>query len=196
MDKFEKKYELIQDLNTLYTNRKVYRVKALRDFGKVRKGDIGGFIEGEHNLSHEGDCWIDGDAYVVDQAKVYEDAYICQKAWVFDNALIYGKAIIRGEAAIYHHARVYGNAKVYDYGRVYNSAHVFKEAIIHGNARIKGSMKVTKPVTVIDNNEVIITVTEDKVHVYQSTIYTKDDLPEIYNRILIATKRINREDID
>lgn len=50
----DKKYELIE---TYYTGR--YRIKALKDFQlvtgeMVKKGDLGGRVDGEHNLSHEG----------------------------------------------------------------------------------------------------------------------------------------------
>jgi hypothetical protein len=49
----KKKYELIKsDIPGLY------RIKAVRDFSDVKKGDIGGYVESEDNLSHEGDCWV------------------------------------------------------------------------------------------------------------------------------------------
>lgn len=38
------------------------RIKALRDFGDVKAGDLGGFIEKESNLSHDGNAWVFGDA--------------------------------------------------------------------------------------------------------------------------------------
>lgn len=184
MNNTNKKYELIEAANNVYQNAKVYRIKALRDFGTIRKGDIGGWVETEHNLSHEGNCWIHDNAYVINKARVYEDALVCSDAWVFDNAEVYGHAIISGEANIYHHAKVYGNAKVYGYGRVYNSAQVFGDAIIHGNARIKGTMKARKPVTVIDNSDVIITMADNKIHIYQSTVYTEEELPDKYRGVL------------
>ncbi|MGV3152709.1 hypothetical protein [Sarcina ventriculi] len=44
----DKKYKLIKsDIKGLY------RVKAVRDFGDVKKGDIGGYVENPNNLSHE-----------------------------------------------------------------------------------------------------------------------------------------------
>ena len=61
-----KKYELV-DYNKK-TN--LYRVKALKDFGSVKVGDIGGWIEKEENLSHYGDAWVSGDAQVTGEAKV------------------------------------------------------------------------------------------------------------------------------
>ena len=49
----EKKYELIPS-----DKEGLYRIKAVKDFSNVKKGDIGGYIEGEKNLSHDGNCWI------------------------------------------------------------------------------------------------------------------------------------------
>ena len=48
---YEMKYELIPS-----DREGFYRVKALRDFNDVKKGDIGGYVEGEKNLSQYGDC--------------------------------------------------------------------------------------------------------------------------------------------
>ena len=39
------------------TERTVYRIKALRDFGDVKTGQLGGWIEKESNLSHDGNCF-------------------------------------------------------------------------------------------------------------------------------------------
>lgn len=45
-----KKYKLTDETKWLY-GRTLHRIVALRDFGNVRKGDIGGWIEKEDNLS-------------------------------------------------------------------------------------------------------------------------------------------------
>ena len=42
----------------------LYRIRALKSFGDVRTGDIGGFVQFEANLSQEGDCWVYGDSRV------------------------------------------------------------------------------------------------------------------------------------
>ncbi|EJF74094.1 hypothetical protein ME7_01609 [Bartonella birtlesii LL-WM9] len=34
----------------------LYRICALKDFDDVKAGHLGGFIEKESNLSHEGNC--------------------------------------------------------------------------------------------------------------------------------------------
>ena len=60
-DPATKKYELVGPPNEYG----LYRIRALRDIVKtIEKGDLGGLVEGEHNLSHEGDCWIDYGARV------------------------------------------------------------------------------------------------------------------------------------
>jgi hypothetical protein len=47
-----------------------YRIVALRNFGNVTKGDKGGLIQNETNLSHENNCWVSGDAIVSGDAKI------------------------------------------------------------------------------------------------------------------------------
>ena len=49
----EKKYKLTDETINL-CGKKLCRIKALKDFEDVKKGDKGGFIEDEHNLSHDG----------------------------------------------------------------------------------------------------------------------------------------------
>ena len=77
----EKKYKLTDETINL-CGKKLCRIKALKDFGDVKKGDKGGFIEDEHNLSHDGNSWV------YDNAKV------------FDNASVYGNAMVYGNAKI------------------------------------------------------------------------------------------------
>lgn len=65
----EKKYELTEETFAV-DGHVLHRIKALRDLGNVKKGDIGGWIECEDNLSHGGDCWVYGDAKVLGDAEV------------------------------------------------------------------------------------------------------------------------------
>lgn len=44
--------------------------RALKDFGNVKKGDIGGFVESEDNLSQDDDCWIYDNAVVCGNARI------------------------------------------------------------------------------------------------------------------------------
>ena len=76
-----KKYKLTDESITIY-GRRLYRIEALIDFSDVEKGDKGGFIESEKNLSQKGDCWVYGDAKVYGNAEVVNNAdYIVFKNW-------------------------------------------------------------------------------------------------------------------
>jgi carbonic anhydrase/acetyltransferase-like protein (isoleucine patch superfamily) len=88
------------------------RIQALRSFGEVEEGDIGGWIEKESNLSHEGDCWVGDEAKVYDAAMVHGDAQVYEHASVHEEALISGDASVFGEAEVYGEACVFGDAKV------------------------------------------------------------------------------------
>lgn len=48
----------------------LHRIIAIRDFSNVKKGDLGGWIEKEENLDHEGNAWVFGDARVYKNALV------------------------------------------------------------------------------------------------------------------------------
>ncbi|WP_375643790.1 MULTISPECIES: hypothetical protein [unclassified Bartonella] len=76
-----KKYEFT-DEKTVFDGRTLHRIRALRDFGYVKKGDLGGFIEKEDNLSHDGNFWVSGNA------KVYGKAKVCGFAEIFGNTVI------------------------------------------------------------------------------------------------------------
>ena len=86
----EKKYKLTEE--TLEIDGHVLnRIIALRDFGEVKKGDLGGFIEKESNLAHDWNCWIYNDAVVRGNAMVYGDAKVYGNAIVYGNAKVCGK---------------------------------------------------------------------------------------------------------
>ena len=76
----------------------LHRIVACKNFGNVEKGEEGGWIEKEENLSQENDAWVFGDARVFDNARVYGNARVSGDAWVYDNARVSGDLkIIGGE---------------------------------------------------------------------------------------------------
>lgn len=86
------KYEITE--KTTITNGKVLkRIRSLKDFDNVKKGQYGGYVESERNLSQKGSCWVNG------LACVYEDALVCEDAMVSGSSIISGKAIIGGSAS-------------------------------------------------------------------------------------------------
>ena len=80
-----KKFELTTDFITAF-GIKLFRIKALVEFGTVKAGELGGYIEKEENLDHGGDAWVYGNA------RVYGDAWISGNARVYSNAWVCGDA--------------------------------------------------------------------------------------------------------
>ncbi|HEL1667359.1 hypothetical protein F6P40_09735 [Streptococcus suis] len=54
----DKKYELVLDDTISFWGWKLFRIRALISFGSVEVGDLGGYIEKEENLSHDGNAWV------------------------------------------------------------------------------------------------------------------------------------------
>ena len=64
-----KKFELTREFIT-FLGRKLFRIKALVEFGDVKAGELGGYVEKEENIDHEGDAWVYGNARVYGNALV------------------------------------------------------------------------------------------------------------------------------
>ena len=162
----EKKYELVPDAEERFMGRVVHRICAMRDFGCVHAGGIGGFVESEDNLSQEGEAWIYGDAVVCDGAKVLENASVSGYAKVLGNASVYNDAVVAGHASVYGNARVYGKSRVNEGAPVYGQAEVggfatvtghasvCGEATINGVAGVTGSATVCGPANLYEGAEI------------------------------------------
>ena len=135
MKAMKRKYELTGETLKLYGTT-FRRIKALIDFSDVMAGDLGGWVENEDNLSHDGDAWVYGNA------RVYNDARVFGNALVFDNARVYGNAEIHGEAWVFGNAKVFDNAQVYKDAWVYGDAQVYDNARVYGNALVYGDAQV------------------------------------------------------
>ena len=98
----EKKYRTEKEGDML-------RIIALKDFANVKKGDKGGLIEKESNLSQYGDCWVYGGARVFGDARVWGfaqvsgDAVISDKARVSESAKVGGNACVSGNVKLWSH---------------------------------------------------------------------------------------------
>lgn len=150
----EKKYEILEN-DTIQVNvHKLHRIRALRNFWPVEKGQLGGYVESEENLSHNGDAWVFGNAKVFDHARVSDNAqvsgnaYVFGYAWVrgnakvFDNAKVFGEASVYGNAYVFGDAWVFGNAKVCDHATVFGKAEVYGDAFIFGDSHVFGNAHV------------------------------------------------------
>lgn len=102
----EKKYILTRNDIIKYNGHILYRIQAVKSFDKVKKGDLGGYVESEDNLSHEGNAWVKDDAWVFGNAFVADNSLVYGNAEVYDNACISENAKIGGHACIYNNAKV------------------------------------------------------------------------------------------
>jgi UDP-3-O-[3-hydroxymyristoyl] glucosamine N-acyltransferase len=103
-----------------------YRPKALKNFSDVSKDDIGGHLEGYHNLSQTRDCWV------------YDKAKVTGNAKIFENAKIFG------------YSRVCGDAKVYGNARIYDSVTITGNVQVLGIAQVSGCVYICKDVIIKD----------------------------------------------
>jgi carbonic anhydrase/acetyltransferase-like protein (isoleucine patch superfamily) len=140
--KMERKYEFTGEEKQLDNGVIVKRIRAIRSFGSVKAGDIGGWIEKEENLSHDGNAWVADEAIVYGDAKVYGDAQVYNHARVFGFSKVYGYAIVRDGAKVSEHTSVNNNAQVYGNAKVSGNAYIFGDARVYGNAQVYGDARV------------------------------------------------------
>lgn len=107
-----KKFELTTEFITNALGKKLFRIKALVEFGSVKAGELGGYAEKEENISQDGNAWVSGDARVYGNAWVSGDARVYGDAWVHGNAKVFGNAWVYGDTEVSGDAKVSDNAEV------------------------------------------------------------------------------------
>lgn len=103
------KYKLTKNTKS-WCGITLFQIEATVSFGAVAKGELGGWVEKEANLSQDGNAWVYGNAAVYGDARVYGNAQVYGDAWVYGNAVVYGNARVYGNAAVYGNARVSAKA--------------------------------------------------------------------------------------
>ena len=169
----EKKYKMLKEDTIEVKGHTLYRIEALRDFGIVKKGNLGGFVEKEKNLSQFGGCWVFDNAKVFDNARVSDDAKVFGNARTYGNAEIFGNARIYGDAKVscgaevYCNALVYGDAEIRECAIVFGDTEVYDNAVIRGNAMVFGNARVFGNAIVSDDAKVF-----GKSEVFNSSVLT------------------------
>jgi len=125
-----KKYKILRDQTMEHEGRTLYRIlRLLTD-------EVGGWIEGPHNLSQDGACWVS------DNAMVYGEAKVSDGAFVHGNAKVSGNAKICGGSHVHSNARVYGDARVTEHSIVGGDSEVFGNASVGGHSMVFGNARV------------------------------------------------------
>lgn len=162
----ELKYKISTEAKT-YRGHKLYQIVALRNFGNVREGEKGGWIEYPYglsayagNLSHDGLSWVGASSVVYGSARIDENAQVVgqsivsghskvsgssyvQDSRVSGNAVIYGKARliqskITQSASLYDFAEVTGGATIKGHVHIGGNAQVHIKGVIDGNVELGG----------------------------------------------------------
>lgn len=198
-----KKYKFTDEF-IKFKNKKLYRIEALRTFGDVKKGDKGGFIEKEENLSHNDSCWIYDDSLVYDEATVYDNAIIKNKSHIHDNAKVFGNAkvyeevnifenanisgevAIKGTSSIYGSAKIFGNVKISGSTKVFGNASITASVLISDKAKIYGSARITGKAVIKDNAQIFDNAAiSDGIICENSRVY---DNAEIHDKVILCGK--------
>ncbi|KAB2541170.1 MULTISPECIES: hypothetical protein [Rhodobacterales] len=116
-----KKYELVLEDCINVSGEPLYRIRALVDFANAASGDLGGYVQSETNLSHDGECWIADEAIVQHDSRIEDDA------------LIYG------------HAHIFGGATVKDGAKIGGFAQVSRQMVISGDGIIEADRPTAGP---------------------------------------------------
>lgn len=140
-----KKYQLTSEAITV-NGRTLYRIQAIADFGDVKAGDKGGFVESEGNLDNEITllpcacaCWVYGNAKIYGTSKIKFAAKVTGDAEVY-NTEVTDSAIV-ADHAICDDSIIANQAEIRDYASVHDCK-VTGNSVISGNAKIAGTTHV------------------------------------------------------
>lgn len=96
----------------------LWQICALKDFSDIQAGQLGGWIENEHALSQQGNCWlygtqcrVFGGSRVDGDAQIYGESTLCHQATISGTAII-EDSLISGECRIFDSARVGNGSQV------------------------------------------------------------------------------------
>ena len=187
------KYELTVDIYAYNPKLILRRIRALKDLPShgVKKGDLGGFVEFESNLSHDGDCWISGTAKVYENARVSGNAEVHGDAMVFGSALVFGNAEVHGRAKIYGEAHVFGSALIFGDAQVYGNAEVLGYTTLGGLRHVSESKRIpdTKEA---DSEKVVSPVDKDPIlEALFAELVLEEDLKDVQERLVQLRKVIS-----
>lgn len=197
MDEIEKKYEFTGETKEV-DGVTVRRIRALSRVGWRRAGTVGGWIEGEHNLS-QGDnrSWVGDEAVVMGRASVMENGRVSERAIVREACTIRSNGYVGGDAVLAGCVFVRDRGTVGDSAKVRGTVRIAGESYVGGDARLDGLLwlnglcniqgdavingngvdgvtlhdaKIDGPAEITDAGHVLVLrgVTDDRVTVYRT----------------------------
>lgn len=180
-EQVQRKYYLTGETKRTTDDRVLRRIRAARDIPEigVKKGDLGGFIEKDWNLSHAGTCWIHsydyGDGELEGEAMVYGSARVIEDAQIYDHSKVFGSALVSGHAALFDYACVFDYTRVFDDAKIAKYAQIYGKSQVFGSATVTGFSKVHGEAIILDSS----VVTDSHVSFYadiRGASYVKDKM--------------------
>lgn len=124
----DKKYELVLETIHKFYCRPMYRIRALKDFSDVKKGQYGGYVESEENLSQSGNCWI------------YDHSIVCKGARVIDNAIVKDSSTVTNYSEISDDAIIEKGSRIDEYSVVCDQSRVIDSLVTESSKVIYKSV--------------------------------------------------------
>ena len=201
--KTEQKYTLsTEDIDRLVIQDqqgrivKLSRIVASKDFEisngyRVSKGDKGGFVESEENISQQGNCWVFGNALVYGEASVKDNAIITNNTIVKDAAKVSGNGIISSSVlartAKVHNADI-ENCYVEGWGHIYSKQYQLSEGISFKNMKISNSQ--FRAGYDIRNDSDFATVNIEGSNFGNSSVYIPEKITNVDTNVYIKNSQL------
>ena len=146
-----KKFEL-SNITMEYKGRTLYRIKATKDFSDVNKGDLGGWVQYEENLSQQGNCWLYDDSKCMDESRVTDNSIMRDFTEMYNCSKMHDYSKMYDYSKMHNYSKMYSDSIIYDYSKMYDHARMFADSAMfgasemhdysemHGSSRMHGSM--------------------------------------------------------
>lgn len=143
----EKKY-IFSDKVKVVNDRTLHQIQAVRSFGEVKAGDIGGFIESESNLSHDGDCWVGFESIIGRQTYVKGNVLIGRYTSVGDQVEIDDNVRIGDDSVIGRCVRIGADVCIGNNAVIDEIAHIGRSTTVGDNVSIGENVRVGENVCI------------------------------------------------
>lgn len=171
------KYELT-NIKEDYKGTTIYRIRALEDIRddfeerrnqlKIKKGDLGGWVSGYHNLSQQGKSWIYDNSIVVDNARVEDEAIVLFNSIMEGNSTAYNRSVICN-SYLNGNSMVLGSAKV-NYSELHDDSKVMRDSYV-SNSELYGNTQIRVLLSKIVGNTITNSIINEIADISNSYIY-------------------------
>ena len=188
-----RKYELT-NISMEFGIKTLYRIRALKDFSDVKKGDLGGWVSSENNLSQEGNCWIYDEAKCMDNAKMFGNSTMHDYSEMHDYSIMYSYSKMYGcsemhdSSTMYGNSAMYGNSMMCGCSKMFDYSEMFDDSAMYGNSKMYGSSIMFDNSELYDDSEMhdhsIVqgdSILKDEEKLYRELISKVDKFIDISN---------------